>query len=182
MSFNLPNTLTISRIVMIPVFVGFSFIEGAWGLILSSFFFTVAAITDLVDGYLARKHGLTTPFGRFLDPVADKLLVISALLLLVSDGRAPLIATLILVSREIVIMALREYLAGLDASAPVSRMAKWKTVIQMFAIGMLMLQDGLFGWPAQIPGMVLLYIAVIFTLTSGYVYMAAAWPRIKSGE
>ncbi|MBF0212788.1 MAG: CDP-diacylglycerol--glycerol-3-phosphate 3-phosphatidyltransferase [Magnetococcales bacterium] len=178
MAWNLPNLLTATRIVLIPFFIGFSYLPDRWGLILSALFFSLAAITDWADGYIARRSGLLTDFGRFFDPVADKLLVISAIVLLLSLDRAPLVLVLIILAREITIMALRERMAGLGMTVPVSVLAKWKTGFQMTAIIMLLVQDALFGVPFQIPGVLCLFVAMVFSLWSGYIYVQSAWPAI----
>ncbi len=178
MTWNLPNTLTATRIALIPFFIGFSYLPGRLGLILSASFFSLAALTDWADGYYARRSGMLTDFGRFFDPVADKLLVISAMVLLLAEGRAPLFPVLVILAREITVMALRERMAGLGVSVRVSRLAKWKTGFQMTAIIMLLVQDGLFGVPFQWPGLFFLGLAVIFSLVSGYLYLVSAWPHL----
>ncbi|MBF0285128.1 MAG: CDP-diacylglycerol--glycerol-3-phosphate 3-phosphatidyltransferase [Magnetococcales bacterium] len=180
---NLPNIMTTSRIVLIPVFVACAILApGRWGLLLSTAVFGVAALTDWADGYLARTRGEMTPFGRFFDPVADKLLVLSALLLLLAEGHAPLGLVLLITGREIIIMALREYMAGLKSSVPVSLVGKWKTAFQMTAIILLMLRDGLpfLPWSLESLGVGCLYVATFLSLWSGYDYMADAWPRIRA--
>ncbi|MBF0628460.1 MAG: CDP-diacylglycerol--glycerol-3-phosphate 3-phosphatidyltransferase [Magnetococcales bacterium] len=179
MVWNLPNLLTATRIVLIPFFIGFSFLPDRLGLILSALCFSLAALTDWADGYIARRSGLLTDFGRFFDPVADKLLVISAIVLLLSLERAPLVLVLIILAREITIMALRERMAGLGQTVPVSALGKWKTGFQMTAIIMLLVQDGLFGIPFQLPGVFFLGLAVVFSLWSGSRYIVSAWPLIQ---
>ncbi|MBF0460922.1 MAG: CDP-diacylglycerol--glycerol-3-phosphate 3-phosphatidyltransferase [Magnetococcales bacterium] len=181
MVWNLPNTLTAMRILLIPFFVGFSYLPGRWGFVLAALFFSLAAITDWADGYIARRRSLLTQFGRFFDPVADKLLVISALVLLVANGQAPFILVLIILAREITIMALRERMAGLGHRIPVSTTGKWKTGFQMAAIIMLLVQTGLWDIPFQIPGVICLYISTGLTLVSGYHYLKEAWPKLQSG-
>lgn len=178
---NLPNTLTAIRIILVPFFVGFSYIPGRWGLVLSALFFSLAAITDWADGYVARRQRLLTQFGRFFDPVADKLLVLSALVLLVSNDHAPLILVLIILAREITVMALRERMAGLGQGIPVSSMSKWKTGFQMTAIIMLLVQDGLWDIPFQWPGLLCLYVSTGLTLVSGYRYFTRVWSRLQVG-
>ncbi|MBF0142663.1 MAG: CDP-diacylglycerol--glycerol-3-phosphate 3-phosphatidyltransferase [Magnetococcales bacterium] len=180
MIWNLPNSLTAVRVFLIPFFVGFAFLPGRPGLILSTLFFSLAAITDWADGYIARRRGLYTSFGRFFDPVADKLLVISALLLLLSEGRAHLLLVMVILAREIIIMALRERMSGLGMGVPVSSIGKWKTGFQMAAIIMLLLQDGLFDIPFQIPGTFCLYISALLAVWSGYVYFTDAWPKMHA--
>lgn len=182
MAWNLPNILTATRIVLIPFFIGLSYLPDRWGLILSAVCFSLAALTDWADGYIARRDKMLTDFGRFFDPVADKLLVISAFVLLLDQGRAPLFLILILLAREITIMALRERMAGLGSSIPVTSLAKWKTGFQMTAIIMLLVQDGLFGLPFQWPGLVFLYGAVVFSLWSAYHYLVSTWSQIQPGK
>jgi CDP-diacylglycerol--glycerol-3-phosphate 3-phosphatidyltransferase len=180
MVWNLPNLLTATRIFLIPVFVALAYLPGASGQLLSAIFFSIAALTDWADGYIARRDGLLTPFGKFFDPVADKLLVISALILLVAQGQAPLALVLLITAREITITGLREYMSGIGSSVPVSGIGKWKTGFQMAAIIMLLLQDGLFGLPLGILGLLSLYICVVLTWWSGYLYLAQAWPVIRT--
>lgn len=182
MVWNLPNSLTATRIILIPFFVGFSYLPGRLGYVLAALFFSLAAITDWADGYIARQRGESTQFGRFFDPVADKLLVISALVLLVSNGHAPVILVLIILAREITVMALRERMAGLGHRIPVSRTGKWKTGFQMTAIIMLLVQEGLWDIPFQTPGEFCLYISTFLTILSGYQYLKTAWPNLKIGS
>ncbi|MEO5378767.1 MAG: CDP-diacylglycerol--glycerol-3-phosphate 3-phosphatidyltransferase [Magnetococcus sp. DMHC-6] len=182
MIWNLPNALTATRIALIPFFIGFAYLPGRDGLILSAIFFSLAAITDWADGWVARRRKLSTSFGRFIDPVADKLMVISALVLLVSFGRANLFLVLILLAREITIMALRERMSGLRQEVPVSKLGKWKTGFQMTAIIMLLVQDGLFGIPFQFPGQFFLFLSVFLAIWSGYGYFVVAWPRLRASN
>lgn len=177
---NIPNYLTAARIGLIPVFVGCAYIPGRMGLLLSTLFFAVAAVTDWADGYIARRHGVQTPFGRFFDPVADKLLVLSALLLLLALGRAPFVVVLVIMAREITIMALREYISCAGGVVAVSRVGKWKTGFQMASILMLLVQDGLQeGLSFALPGVACLYVATLLTVWSGYQYMKDAWPQLR---
>ncbi|AKO52474.1 CDP-diacylglycerol--glycerol-3-phosphate 3-phosphatidyltransferase [Marinobacter psychrophilus] len=177
---NIPNILTLSRIVMIPVFVFIFYMPVQWSYLVSATIFTLAAVTDWLDGYLARKLNQSTPFGAFLDPVADKLMVAVALAVLIEE-HAALILTLpatVIIGREIVISALREWMAeiGSRASVAVSYIGKIKTVAQMAAI------IGLLAFP---PGVVqadiaigLLYLAAGLTLWSMGLYLQAAWPDL----
>ncbi|MEO5365559.1 MAG: CDP-diacylglycerol--glycerol-3-phosphate 3-phosphatidyltransferase [Magnetococcus sp. WYHC-3] len=177
MFWNLPNKLTASRIVLIPIFVAAAWLPAPWGPLLSAALFGLAALTDWADGYLARSRKEFTAFGRFLDPVADKLLVISALVLLVDRGYAPGLLVLVIIAREILVMALREFLAT-GGGVPVSRSGKWKTAFQMTAIVLLLLQDSLFGLPLGDAGLVCLVVAVVLTLWSAYGYVRSAMPRV----
>ena len=185
MSWNIPNILTLFRIVLIPVLVMLFFLPAEWNREVTAIVFIVAAVTDWFDGYLARQLNQTTPFGAFLDPVADKLMVASALVLLVSaDPRAAVtVAAVIIVGREITISALREWMAELGARAKVSvsMIGKFKTAAQMVAIALMLWKDDLFGIPVYMLGLGLLYIAALLTLWSMIVYLAAAWPILKKG-
>lgn len=202
--FNLPNNLTIARIVMIPLFVAIAYWPPALGIgvapipdnaiarlgmmqysdsvvrhFLLTFLFILAAITDWLDGYLARKMQLTSAFGRFLDPVADKLMVAAALIILVQwhPNVVMSIAAIVIISREIAVSALREWMAELGArtSVAVSYVGKLKTTFQMIAISVLLL-----NWASlEMLGYGLMVIAVILTLWSMFIYLKAAWPYLK---
>lgn len=178
MKWTLSNQLTIGRVVIIPVFLLAFYLPGNSGYWASATLFTLAAITDWFDGYLARARGEETPFGRFLDPVADKLLVAAALVLLVSSGQAPAVLAVIIIGREIAIGALREWLAQRATVVHVSRIAKWKTAIQMIAIAALLLHIPVMGISMHETGLILLWMAAALTLWSGYEYMRDAWPEL----
>ncbi len=186
MILNLPNTLTLSRIVVIPVFVGAFFIEGEAARWVALAIFIAAAVTDFLDGYLARRNRQATEFGRFLDPIADKLLVATALLMLAGFGRIAgfaLIAAAIILLREIIISGLREYLGGLKIAVPVSRLAKAKTAIQMVAIGVLIIGDvGPEALPVVLIGEILLWLAALLTVITAYGYLRAGLPHIVKGD
>lgn len=174
---NLPNILTLSRIIMIPVFVVIFYLPVGWSYLVSAAIFALAAATDWLDGYLARKLDQSTPFGAFLDPVADKLMVAVALAVLIEEHSAILltIPATVIIGREIVISALREWMAeiGSRASVAVSYIGKIKTTAQMAAIvGLLAFPPGAL-W-ANV-GLALLYIAAILTLWSMGLYLQAAW-------
>ena len=186
MFWNIPNSLTLLRIVLIPVLVAVFFAPFEWSRQASSMIFLVAAVTDWFDGYLARKLDQSTPFGAFLDPVADKLMVAAALVLLVSaDPRIEVtISAIIIVGREITISSLREWMAELGARATVavSMLGKLKTTAQMTAITVLLWRDPIVGLPLYEIGLVLLYIAAAMTLWSMVVYLRAAWPILTSRQ
>ena len=176
---NLANQLTLMRIFLIPLFVVVFYIPFGWAYIASSLIFSVAAITDWADGYVARKYNQSTPFGAFLDPVADKLMVAIALLLLVTlhhDSAWFVAAAAVIVGREIVISALREWMAelGQRASVAVSNIGKIKTTLQMTAIIVL-----LANIPLLLPiGFIALAGAAVLTLWSMILYLRAAWPYL----
>lgn len=177
---NLPNILTLSRIIMIPVFVAIFYLPFEWSYLVSASIFALAAATDWLDGYLARKLDQSTPFGAFLDPVADKLMVAVALAVLIQEHSAILltIPATVIIGREIVISALREWMAevGSRASVAVSYIGKVKTTAQMAAI------VGLLAFPPGVAqadiALVLLYIAAALTLWSMGLYLKAAWPDL----
>lgn len=177
-SLTIPNILTIIRISLIPILVLLFYMPGKWSYTATALVFLLAAITDWLDGYLARKLEQFSEFGRFLDPVADKLIVAVALVLLVGSHCTPLltIPAIIIVSREIVISALREWMAeiGKRAHVSVSYIGKVKTTVQMVAITLLLSQPFSFANPIIISGYVLLYLSAILTIWSMFLYLRAA--------
>ncbi|MDX8411393.1 MAG: CDP-diacylglycerol--glycerol-3-phosphate 3-phosphatidyltransferase [Mariprofundaceae bacterium] len=181
MQLTVSNQLTLARIALIPVFAAAFYLPGITGYLLATMFFSLAAITDWLDGYLARKRGEVTAFGRFLDPVADKLLVATALVLLVEADRAPALLSAIIVGREITIGALREWLAQHNSIVHVSLLGKWKTGVQMAAIITLLLNITMIGINMHLAGIILLWIASILTLWSGYEYIRDSWDELMSG-
>ncbi len=183
MRFNLPLFLTWLRIVAIPVFVAVLYFPEDWLTehtqnVVSMWIFIGAAVTDWADGYLARKFNQETPFGAFLDPVADKLMVAAALIVLTEKGIVDPFASLIIIGREITISALREWMAniGKGKSVAVNILGKVKTVSQLIAIPFLLYNGVLFGLFHTNPvGRVLIWIAAFITLWSMVVYLQAAW-------
>jgi cardiolipin synthase len=181
MHLTLPNVLTLSRVAVIPLFVALFFLETTTGQWIACGVFALAAITDFFDGYIARARGQLSAFGKFLDPVADKLLIASALLMMVGFGQIAelaIIPAVIILCREIMVSGLREYLAGLSISLPVSRLAKWKTTIQMIAIGILIVGNGVHpaipeSVPVRLIGEAGLWIAAVITIITGYDYLRA---------
>jgi cardiolipin synthase len=189
-AFNLPNILTYGRILAVPLVVLCFFLEGRlqssdfarWSAL---FIFIAASVTDYFDGYLARAWQQTSDIGRMLDPIADKLLVSTCLLLLAADTDRTIAgwslwAAIIILCREILVSGLREYLAGLKVSVPVTRLAKWKTTIQMFAIAFLLLGpagDKIVPYWTQV-GITLLWISALVTLYTGYDYFRAGLKHI----
>ncbi|GGB92747.1 CDP-diacylglycerol--glycerol-3-phosphate 3-phosphatidyltransferase [Marinobacterium zhoushanense] len=177
----IPNMLTLLRIVLIPVFVLVYYLPFAWAPLASAAIFSLAAVTDWFDGYLARKLDQSSPFGAFLDPVADKLMVAAALVVLVETFAEPWITVpaVVIIGREIVISALREWMAELGerANVAVSMIGKVKTTLQMISI------IGLLAFPPLTilswVGVAALYGAALLTLWSMFVYLKAAWPFLK---
>lgn len=180
---NLPNILTVSRVILIPVMLLFFYLPFEWNRTAACTVFFFASITDFLDGYFARKHKTFSKFGAFLDPVADKLTVTTALIILLQDHPTILmmIATAVIVGRELTISALREWMADLGerTTVNVAYIGKVKTLFQMFAIGFLLYEHDLWGIPVYTIGLTLLYIATALTLWSMYVYLRAAWPMMK---
>lgn len=181
---NIPNSLTLIRILLIPVFIVVFYLQYKWSHMLAAAIFTLAAVTDLLDGYLARKLGQTSKLGAFLDPVADKLMVAVALVLLVQQHPTIWLAlpAAVIIGREITVSALREWMAELGArrKVAVSFLGKFKTVVQMIALILLIFRDPLFGLPTYETGVVALYIAAILTLWSMLQYLYLAWPELSS--
>ncbi|WP_297446208.1 CDP-diacylglycerol--glycerol-3-phosphate 3-phosphatidyltransferase [Acidiferrobacter sp.] len=193
MPLNAPNILTLLRITLIPVFVIVYFLPVSWANAGTAGVFLLAALTDWLDGYLARRWNQSSAFGAFLDPVADKLMVATALIMIVANPRlhplllnAPLfsVVVLIIVGREIAVSALREWMAevGKRKSVAVSVVGKFKTGAQMAAIFLLLYERPIIGIPAFRAGELLLYIAALLTLWSMGVYLKAAWPELTRGE
>ena len=182
---NIPNSLTLSRIFMIPVLVMVYLYDSKWSNIASASIFALAAITDWFDGYLARKLSQSSSFGAFLDPVADKLMVSTALILLVfAQGQNLLIviSAIVIIGREITISALREWMAelGQRANVAVSMLGKVKTFAQMGSITLLLYQDNLFTLPIFMIGEVLLIVSAVLTIVSMFIYLKAAWKVMKN--
>ena len=188
MPLNIPILLTWLRVALIPLVVGVFYLPDSWislfdkGLA-STAIFIVAAATDWFDGYLARRWNETSAFGAFLDPVADKLMVATALFLIVQSHPSKWMAlwAAVIVGREIAVSALREWMAeiGQRAKVAVATVGKIKTVVQMVALTMLLYQERLFGLPVFAIGEWLLAGAALLTLWSGYEYLRAAWPSLK---
>ena len=173
--FNIPNLLTLSRIVVIPVFVAVLWFEASIANWLAFGLFVFASVTDFFDGYLARRLNEVSAFGRFLDPIADKLLVAAALLMLVemrTINGVHILPTVIILSREIVVSGLREYLAEVQISVPVSKVAKWKTAAQMIAICVLLVGSAGPLFTLEF-GLASLWVAAILTIVTGYDYLRA---------
>jgi CDP-diacylglycerol--glycerol-3-phosphate 3-phosphatidyltransferase/cardiolipin synthase len=187
---NIPTALTWLRIVLIPVFVAVYYLPDPWLSPVAKNWtamsiFSVAAITDWLDGYLARRWGETSSFGAFLDPVADKLMVAAALIMLVWLDRAEAYLAMIIIGREIAISALREWMAqlGQSGNVAVAFIGKVKTAAQMTAIIALLLHEPLIpGVPTPLLGTVALWVAAILTLWSMFHYLRLAAPHVSSGD
>jgi CDP-diacylglycerol--glycerol-3-phosphate 3-phosphatidyltransferase len=188
MIWNLPNILTWLRILAIPLIV-LLFVFGAskhsnLAYPIAGLLFAAAAITDSLDGYLARRLGQITRLGTFLDPVADKLIVAVALVLIVSRDPRPIIVltAAVIIGREIAISALREWMAGIGqrTAVAVSRIGKYKTILQMVGLTMLLFRDDLLGLPIYQIGIWLTVIAAVLTLISMALYLRAAWPHLSA--
>tara|TARA_A100001011_G_scaffold371053_1_gene427979 strand:- start:1405 stop:1986 length:582 start_codon:yes stop_codon:yes gene_type:complete len=180
MKFKIPNILTIGRIIIVPIFILAFFLPGFFGDLIPFFLFVLASFTDYLDGLLARIFKEESKLGELLDPIADKILVSAALVLLIMNGTIKnfeVIAALIIITREIMISGLREFLAKISVKMPVSSLAKMKTFIQMFSISILLTGD--FGnkiinfqdYNAQTIGIILLWLSSGLTLYTGYDYL-----------
>jgi len=172
---SLPNLLTLLRIFIIPVLVAVLYFDNAMARWIALGLYSLACITDYFDGYLARHFNEVSPLGRFLDPIADKLLVAAVILMLSGDGRISglvLLPGLVILCREILVSGLREYLAEIRVPLPVSKLAKWKTVIQMLALGFLIIGDaGPEILPTRLIGEVGIWAAALLTFITGYDYL-----------
>lgn len=181
--YTIPNIITFSRILLIPVFVLVFYLPYQWSYLWAAILFALAGVTDWVDGFLARKLNQTTKLGAFLDPVADKLMVVTAIVLLVEAHANPWLAipSLVIVSREIAVSALREWMAELGerANVAVSNIGKIKTTVQIVAIAILLAHRPDFSDPLVIAGYVLYYLAAVLTLWSMILYLKAAWPYLR---
>lgn len=167
-----PNLLTIGRVLAVPALAAAFYIPGDAGKWITCVLFSVAAITDFFDGYLARSWSMQSSFGRMLDPIADKLLVGAAILMLVHFDRAPILPSLVILCREIIVSGLREFLAELRVGLPVSRLAKWKTGVQMTALGFLMAGSAAPWWAfAEEIGWYGLWVAAGLTVITGLDYL-----------
>lgn len=180
---SLPNILTLSRIIAIPIIVALFFIPGAWAAWTACVLFTAAAITDYFDGYFARARAEVSVIGRFLDPIADKLLVAAVLFLLVAVDRLSgpsILPAVVILLREVLVSGLREFLAGANVGLPVSRLAKWKTGVQMVALGFLIVGDyGPDIIPVTLIGTIGIWAAGLLTLVTGWDYLLAGLRHMR---
>lgn len=189
MTYTIPNILTLIRIGLIPIFVIIYWLPYSWAPVWAAWIFVAAGVTDWLDGFLARRLGQSSPFGAFLDPVADKLIVTTALVLLVSDSniQSSVVSSIlfaataaVIIGREITVSALREWMAELGerASVAVSLIGKLKTVLQIVAISMLVYKYEFFAMPTIVIGEWLLYVSGALTLWSMGMYLKSAWPAL----
>jgi CDP-diacylglycerol---glycerol-3-phosphate 3-phosphatidyltransferase len=183
MPWNVPNTLTWIRIAAIPLIVVLFYAPYSWADPAAGWLFAAAGITDSLDGYFARRLGQTSRLGAFLDPVADKLIVAVALVLLVSrDPRALIVLTAaVTIGREIAVSALREWMAeiGQRRKVAVSQLGKYKTTMQIIGLSMMLYRQDLFGLPTYLAGLTFTVIAAVLTLSSMVAYLRAAWPELR---
>ncbi len=189
---NLPNRLTIFRVLLVPLvvmalFFNLDFIAGTeswksmWGWA-AGWIFVLASITDFLDGFIARKKGIVTVFGSFLDPIADKFLVVSSLLMLQALGRIPVLVVIVLVLREFYITSLRLLAGERGLKVPVGNLGKWKTATQMIGIPMLMANAPLWKIPLPIIGTITIYISCIFSIYSATEYSFQLLKKIKASR
>lgn len=175
---HLPNLLTLSRIAVIPLLVAAFYLEGEITYWLAASLFLYASVTDFLDGYLARRLAVQSAIGTFLDPIADKLIVTAAIVMLIHDGEATtrwdVLPALAILCREILVSGLREFLSGSKVPMPVTHLAKWKTGVQLFAIGFLLWAPAIpqYGWVENL-ARAALWIAAGLTVFTGYVYLRA---------
>jgi len=184
---NIPNAITTSRIVLIPVFITVFYLPYDWAPVLATFIFGFAALTDWFDGYLARKLNQQSALGAFIDPLADKLMVICALLIIITkhpESNWLLFSSLIIISREVFISSLREWMSGMGGGqiVAVSFYGKLKTVAQMFALLFLIYERDILGYSAYNIGTALLIGAAVLTIVSMFIYIKSAWPTLTAGK
>lgn len=177
--FNLPNTVTLLRISVVPfLFILLTSPGEFWSLILA-ILFAVASITDMLDGYLARKYNMITTMGKFLDPVADKLIVNTAMILMIPIGRIPAWIVAITIIRDLIVDGIRSISSSEGLYIQASRLGKQKTIAQLFAVTALMIYYPLFGINSHLVGMIILYIAFLLTLYSGVDYLIKFYCRVR---
>jgi CDP-diacylglycerol--glycerol-3-phosphate 3-phosphatidyltransferase/cardiolipin synthase len=182
-AYNVPNLLTWLRIWLIPVVVALFYVPYDWGDVAAGLLFAVAGITDSLDGYFARRMNQVSPLGAFLDPVADKLIVATALVLIVSRDPAwyVTLTAVVIIGREIAISALREWMAeiGSRRKVAVSALGKFKTIVQVTGLSMMLYHEDLIGLPIYRIGLALTVVAAVLTLWSMVLYLRLAWPDLS---
>jgi CDP-diacylglycerol---glycerol-3-phosphate 3-phosphatidyltransferase len=179
---NLPNLLTVSRILLIPVFIVLFATPTPTRSWAAAIIFVVAAVTDLLDGYLARRRSQVTKLGRLLDPIADKLLILSGLILLVQFQRVPALVAILMIAREVAVTGVRAIAANEGIVMSAETIGKWKMVLQVIAIVVLVLEEALppIFWRPHLLGTALLYIALALALVSGAQYLISFWRQIAN--
>ena len=186
MTLTIPTWLTLARIALIPVLVALYYLNWRWAHVAATGVFVLAAITDWLDGWMARRYQQFSKFGAFLDPVADKLMVSTALVITVQYHHTIWMAlwASVIIGREIAVSALREWMAelGQRAKVGVAMIGKIKTTVQMIALGFLLFRESLFGLPIFLIGEWLLAAAALLTLWSGFEYLRAAWPALRADD
>ena len=181
---NLPNLLTLSRILLIPVFVLLFWTPTPGRSLAAAVVFVIAAVTDLLDGYLARRRSQVTKLGRLLDPIADKLLVLSGLILLVQYQRVAAVVAILIIAREVAVTGVRAIAASQGIVLSAETIGKYKMVAQVVAIVLLILEDGIVpaAWNLHLVGTVLLYAALALALISGGRYLLSFWRQVALKE
>lgn len=186
MRLTIPTWLTLARIALIPVLVVVYYLDYRWTNIAATAIFTLASITDWLDGWIARRYQQFSRFGAFLDPVADKLMVSTALVITVQHHHTVWMAlwASVIIGREIAVSALREWMAelGLRGKVAVAMVGKVKTTVQMIALGFLLYREPLWGMPIFLIGEWLLAASALLTLWSGFEYLRAAWPSLTAED
>ncbi len=186
MTLTIPTWLTLARIALIPVLVVVYYLDHRWSNLAATVVFVAASVTDWLDGWIARRYRLSSKFGAFLDPVADKLMVSTALVITVQHHHTLWMAlwASVIIGREIAVSALREWMAelGLSAKVAVAMVGKVKTTVQMIALGFLLYREPLLGIPVFVVGEWLLAAAALLTLWSGFEYLRAAWPALRADD
>lgn len=167
---NIANRLTIFRIILVPIFIYLMYLQVYWANVVATVVYAVAAITDYVDGYIARKYDLVTDLGKILDPIADKVLVTSALVVFVEFNRLEAVVVIILIARDLAISALRNFAASKGMVIAAGWGGKIKTGFQMVGVGCIIFKENLFGLDILMIGRILVYLSVILSIQSGYTY------------
>ncbi len=182
--YTIPNLLTGFRILLIPLIVGLFYLPYGWGDMVAGILFAIAGVTDTLDGYVARRLGQVSRLGAFLDPVADKLIVATALVLIVSKEHTwyVTLTAAVIIGREIAISALREWMAEIGArqKVAVSALGKFKTIAQIVGLSMMLYHENLLGLPIWWIGLALTVVAAVLTLWSMSLYLRAAWPELAA--
>lgn len=181
---NIPNGMTLARLVSLPFLVGLMMVDATWAAWCALILYTLGCVTDWLDGYIARRYNMMTPFGQFLDPIADKIFILTVLIALVANGRLDgiwILPVILILTREFLISGLREFLGPKNITIPVTYLAKWKTTIQMIALGFLVVGDaGNILLPHTVTiGLIGLTLATILTIITGFEYIKASWSHLS---